>query len=205
MKGKMIAGSLAGVTALGAVIGAGIYASGGVEAETSSVPSSEETAAGSKESNSAGNDKERITADEAVMIAEKETNGKAVELQLDMEDQKYDIEVEGEQEYDVEVAAFSGDVIQKENEGDKENEEPLVQDGDSVSLEDIVASGMGEVSGELNEWELDREKSGYELSIETNEQEGDFFINDADGTIASKDIEDEHDDNDDDRDDNDDD
>ncbi|GEK60092.1 PepSY domain-containing protein [Marinococcus halophilus] len=202
MKGKMIAGSLAGVTALGALIGAGVYTAGGVGAETSSVPASEETAAESKESTSSGNGKEKISADEAVMIAEKETNGKAVELQLDMEDQKYEVEVEGEDEYDIEVGAFSGEVIQKETDDDKDNEEPLVQDGDSVSLEDIVASGMGELSGELDEWELDREESGYDLSVETNEQEGNFFINNADGTIASRDIEDDHDDdNDDDRDD----
>lgn len=210
MKGKVLAGSLAGVTALGAVIGAGAYTTmnGGVEAETSSNKASEETAAESNENNSSSGE-EKITADEAVLIAEEETGGKAVELELDMEEQKYSVELEGEQEYDVELGAFSGNVTEKESDDDKDNEEPLIQDGDSVSLEDVVASGMGEVSGELNEWELDREENGYGLSVETNEQEGDFFINDADGTIASRDIEDESDDDDDsdddDRNDNDDD
>lgn len=198
MKGKVLAGSLAGVTALGAVIGAGAYTTmnGGVEAETSSNKGSEETAAESNENNSSSGG-EKITADEAVLIAEEETGAQAVELELDMEEQKYDVELEGEQEYDVEIGAFSGNVTEQETDDDKDNEEPLIQDGDSVSLEDVVASGMGEVSGELNEWELDREENGYDLSVETNAQEGDFFINDADGTIASRDIEDESDDDDD--------
>ncbi|WP_197284393.1 PepSY domain-containing protein [Bacillus sp. JCM 19041] len=137
--------------------------------------------------------------DEAEAIALEETGGGIVQqLERDQDDgvDLYEVEIEKEgQEYELDIAADSGEVIRAENErsdDDDDDERTTLPEG-AISSDKAIEIALKEVKGTVTEVELDEDDGQYvyEIEVETNkDEETKIDVNALDGKILKVEIDD---------------
>ncbi|MFD1206299.1 PepSY domain-containing protein [Sporosarcina contaminans] len=134
-----------------------------------------------------------LTADQAVAIAQKKARGTVTKVKVDTDDGRkhYDIEIkDGTYEYDFEIDAYTGDIIEyeKEFDDDKKQSNSKVNETNKTMLteDQAIAIAMKNAKGHVTEIELDYEdgRKVYEIEIEDGKYEYDFEIDAMTGEIV---------------------
>ena len=127
----------------------------------------------------------KISAAQAIAIAEKETNATADSLDLEMKRGAavYDIElVDSAQEYEIRVDAVSGEIV-----GRKSEQKANLPAKSAISLTQAVETAEGQGKGKVVEADLDGRRDGsvvYEIEvINSDGSRYDIDVSAADGTV----------------------
>ncbi|UJW56504.1 PepSY domain-containing protein [Bacillus sp. A116_S68] len=131
------------------------------------------------------NEEARISADEAVAIAQAELDGKLEDIELDTEDGRlvYEIELEYEgDDYDFKVDAYTGEIIKI----DDDLLNTSIADGVSISVQE-AKNIINELipDGEIDDIELGK-KDGryvYEIDVDYRDEDGDIYIDAETGEV----------------------
>lgn len=127
----------------------------------------------------------KISAAQAIAIAEKETNATADSLDLEMKRGAavYDIELfDSAQEYEIRVDAVSGEIV-----GRKSEQKANLPAKSAISLTQAVETAEGQGKGKVIEADLDGRRDGsvvYEVKvINSDGSRYDIDVSAADGTV----------------------
>ncbi|RNF38505.1 PepSY domain-containing protein [Planococcus salinus] len=143
---------------------------------------------------------ERLSFEEVSAKALKVVNGMVTDVELDSDDGRrhYDIEIkDGEFEYELELDAYSGEVLKQEKDADDDdfNRSAAASQNSSenaakgsqplISADEAAQAALATVSGTVEEVELDRDNgvTYYEVEIEDGRVDHEIHVNAQDGTI----------------------
>lgn len=145
---------------------AGVLAIGGVALAEDSVPSVSKQA-----------DK-MISLQEAKQVAtDKVKGGKVTEIELDKDDDHYHYDVDlkdGKYEYDLEVDAYTGDIIKFEKETEKNRKQAV--SGNLLTEKEAIALVKKKAAGTVKEFELDTDDGRKEYDIEMKDDQFKYEI-----------------------------
>ena len=132
-----------------------------------------------------------LTKDQAIAIAMKKAKGTVTKVELDSDDgrQHYDIEIkDGTFEYDFEIDAITGKILEFEKDRDddakKVNKQATVNQSNKVAStkkamltkDQAIAIAMKQANGTVTDFELDDDdgRKVYEIEIENGTYEYEF-------------------------------
>ncbi|WP_408009285.1 PepSY domain-containing protein [Pseudalkalibacillus sp. A8] len=193
MKKKIIMFTLAGTLAIGGI--------GAVKAMDDDEGRGIKNVSLTNENTKSGGE-DMISVSEAEKIALKEVKGNVDEMEIEEEHgkqvYKVDIDVEGEEDHDVHIDAYTGEVlvVAKDDDDDfDDNRNEVKVADDLISKEEAVAIALKQADGKVTKIELDEDddKYVYEIEIKMSEnREADIEISATDGKVLETDI--DHDD-----------
>lgn len=129
----------------------------------------------------------KISAQDAIASAEKDSNARAYTLELDLRHGKatYDIELfDDKQEHDIRIDAATGDIIARSS----EYEDKLPRSA-KLSLSDAIANAEHELGGKVIDAELEGKSAAMSYDIKLIKEDGTRIradINGEDGKILNK-------------------
>ncbi|MCR6105257.1 PepSY domain-containing protein [Salipaludibacillus agaradhaerens] len=131
------------------------------------------------------NEEARISADEAVAIAQAELDGKLGDIELDTEDGRlvYEIELEYEgDDYDFKVDAYTGEIIKI----DDDLLNTSISDDVSISVQEaknIIKELIPD--GKIDDIELEKKEGRYvyEIDVDYRDEDGDIYIDAETGEV----------------------
>lgn len=153
-------------------------------------------------------DAKLLTSDQAIAIAKKKANGTVTKVELDSDDgrQHYDIEFkDGTYEYDFEIDAVTGKILEFEKDRDDDDKKVNKQATTSkvagtkqamLTKEQAIAIAMKQAKGTVTDFELDDDddRQVYEIEIEDGTYEYDFEIDAFTGEVLKFEKDDRDDD-----------
>lgn len=142
-------------------------------------------------------DAKLLTSDQAIAIAKKKANGTVTKVELDSDDgrQHYDIEIkDGTYEYDFEIDAITGKILEFEKDRDDDVKKVNKQAATSkvagtkqtmLTKDQAIAIAMKQAKGTVTDFELDDDddRQVYEIEIEDGTYEYDFEIDAFTGEV----------------------
>ncbi len=143
-----------------------------------------------------------ISVSEAEKIALKEVKGNVDEVEIEEEHgkqvYKVDIDVEGEEDHDVHIDVYTGEVlaVETDDDDDLDDEVRIADKSDLISIEEAISIALNQADGKVTKVELDEDddKYVYEIEIKMSEnREADIEISATDGKVLETDIEREDD------------
>lgn len=151
-----------------------------------------------------------LTKDQAIAIATKKAKGTVTKAKLDDDDGRkhYDIEIkDGTYEYDFEIDAITGEILEFDKERDDDRKKVNNQTTTTnktqklLTQDQAIAIALKQVKGTVTDIELDDDdgRKQYEIEIKDGKYEYDFEIDALTGKVLK--FEKERDDDDDDQDD----
>ncbi|KXH83827.1 PepSY domain-containing protein [Sporosarcina sp. HYO08] len=143
-------------------------------------------------------DTKQLSADEATAIALEKAKGTVTKVELDTDDgwKHYDIEIkDGVYEYDFEIDAVTGKIIEFEKDRDDDQKRTVSKQANvkqtsenkqgMISQDEAVAIAMKQASGTVTDVELDHDdgRKVYEIEIHDGTFEYDFDIDAFTGKV----------------------
>jgi uncharacterized membrane protein YkoI len=142
-------------------------------------------------------DAKLLTSDQAIAIAKKKADGTVTKVELDSDDGRkhYDIEIkDGTYEYDFEIDAVTGKILEFEKDRDDDVKKVNKQATTSkvagtkqtmLTKDQAIAIAMKQAKGTVTDFELDNDdgRQVYEIEIEDGTYEYDFDIDAFTGEV----------------------